>query len=63
VKKAGFNGVDEIQPVNTKNISRDLLVEESEDTIVTLLCLRSITEPEKNITATLGRTGDIMCLS
>ncbi|KAH9880548.1 hypothetical protein IAQ61_000841 [Plenodomus lingam] len=47
---AGLDGVYEILPVGIENIAKETIVEKgSVDAIVSLLCLCSIPEPEKNI--------------
>jgi SAM-dependent methyltransferase len=50
VVAAGLDGVYEILPVGIENISKETAVEKGTvDAIVSLLCLCSIPEPEKNI--------------
>lgn len=49
-KAAGLDGVYEILPVGIEDIAKETVVKKgSVDAIVTLLCLCSIPEPEKNI--------------
>ena len=49
-KAAGLDGVYEILPVGIEHIAKETVVKKgSVDAIVTLLCLCSIPEPEKNI--------------
>ncbi|KAF9697749.1 hypothetical protein EKO04_004216 [Ascochyta lentis] len=50
IKAAGLDGVYEILPVGIEDIAKETVVEKgSVDSIVSLLCLCSIPEPEKNI--------------